>query len=94
MPLWLVGIGAFLSRVVASRIGHWVAIALAFLGIQWAATQFVVDPLLNQIQQAFAGAPAEIVQWLAFLNVDTYITMILSAHAAAASVGALRMRKR
>lgn len=98
MPLPVVGlglgaIGAFLSRVVATRIGYWVLAAITFLGIQFVATEFVADPLLSQIQAGFAGAPADILEWLAFLNVDKYITMILSAYAAAAAVGTLRMRK-
>lgn len=98
MPLPVIGfglgaIGAFLSRVVASRIGYWILAALTFFGLQFVATEFVADPLLAQIQAAFAGAPAEILEWLAFLNVDKYITMILSAYAAAAAVGSLRLRK-
>lgn len=98
MPIPLVGfglgaIGAFLSRVVASRIGYWVLAAMAFFGIQFMATEFVADPLLAEIKAGFAGAPADILEWLAFLNVDTYVTMILSAYAAAAAVGALRLRK-
>ena len=87
-------IGAFLSRVAASRIGFWFLAAIQFFGIQWAASEFVVDPLKAQILAAFNGAPADILRWLAFLNVDRYITGILSAYAAAAGAGWLRMRRR
>ncbi|WP_164240842.1 DUF2523 family protein [Stenotrophomonas maltophilia] len=83
---------AGLSRLVGTRLGQWVLSALAFLGINFMTQKFAVDPLLGQIKSSFAGAPGEIVAWLGFLNVDKYVTLVLSAYATAAAAGALKMR--
>lgn len=83
---------AALSRLFSTRIGQWVLSALAFLGIQWAAQKFAVDPILDLIKGAFSGAPATIVAWLGFLNLDRYVTLVLSAYAIAAAGSALKMR--
>lgn len=94
MPAWFLGIGAWLSRLVSTRIGYWIGAAFAFLGIQYVASEFVTEPLMAQIQSAFTGAPADLAAWLSFLNVDRYITIIMSAYATAAAAGALRLRKK
>lgn len=83
---------AGLSRLVGTRLGQWVLSALAFLGINFMTQKFAVDPLLAQIKSSVAGAPGEIVAWLGFLNVDKYVTLVLSAYATAAAAGALKMR--
>ncbi|RRU12123.1 DUF2523 family protein [Stenotrophomonas sp. 278] len=83
---------AGLSRLIQTRLGQWLLAALAFLGLNFVTQEFAVDPLLNQIKQAFSGAPADIVAWLAFLNLDKYVTLVVSAYATAISAGALKMR--
>ncbi len=83
---------AGLSRLFGTRIGHWFLSALAFLGLQYVVQEFAVAPLLDQIKSAMGSAPGEIVAWLGFLNVDKYVTLVLSAYATAASMGALKMR--
>lgn len=84
---------AGLSRLVGTRLGQWVLSALAFLGINFITQKFAVDPILGQIKSSIAGAPGEIVAWLGYLNVDKYVTLILSAYATAAAAGALKMRR-
>jgi len=83
---------AGLSRLVSTRLGQWCLSALAFFGIQWAAQEFAVDPILDLIKSSFSGAPGTILQWLGFLNVDRYVTLVASAYGAAAATGALKMR--
>lgn len=85
---------AGISRLFATRIGFWILSALAFLGIQFAATEFVVEPLLDYIKGALGGAPATILEFLAWLRVDDYVTVVLSAYTTAAATGALKMRKK
>lgn len=94
MGPWLAPIAAFLSRMIQSRIGFWVLSGLAFFGLQWGATQLVVGPLLAQIQSAFVGLPADLIAWLSFLNIDRYVTIVLSAYATAAGASALRLRRK
>ncbi len=83
---------AGLSRLMGTRLGQWILSALAFLGINFLTQEFAVDPMLNKIKATFAGAPGDIVAWLGFLNVDKYVTLILSAYATAAATGALKAR--
>lgn len=92
MPLLAV-IGAFFSRLVASRVGFWVVGALAFLGINFVSHSFVVGPILEAIMDSVADLPASLIAWLRYLNIDRYITAVLSAYASAAAVGALRLKK-
>ncbi|MBH1552422.1 DUF2523 domain-containing protein [Stenotrophomonas maltophilia] len=83
---------AGLSRLFGTRLGQWLLSALAFLGINFMTQKFAVDPLLGQIKASMAGAPGDIVAWLGYLNVDKYVTLVLSAYATAAAAGALKMR--
>lgn len=87
------GLFAGLSRLFSTRLGTWVAGAMLFLGIELVASNFVVGPLLDEVIGAFAGLPGDMAAWLAFLNVDRYITIVASAYATAASIGALKLRK-
>ncbi|MCF3498206.1 MAG: DUF2523 domain-containing protein [Stenotrophomonas sp.] len=83
---------AGLSRLFGTRLGQWILSALAFLGINFITQKFAVDPLLGQIKASVSGAPGDIVAWLGYLNVDKYVTLVLSAYATAAAAGALKMR--
>lgn len=94
MPIFLGALGAMLSRVIATRIGQWVVAALVFLGLQFAVNEFAVGPLLNWIKNLISGAPREIIDWLGYLNLDRYVTMLLSAYAAAAGVSAVKLRRK
>lgn len=83
---------AGLSRLMSTRAGHWILSILAFFGLNWVAQEFAIDPLLNLAKDYISAGPAELIPWLSFLNIDRYITMILSAYAVAAAGGALKMR--
>lgn len=76
--------GAFLSRLFFSRVGQWVLTALLFLGIQFGSQKFVVEPLRAAIQSSFSGLDSQSLAWMAYLNVDRAITIVLSAFASAA----------
>lgn len=83
---------AGLSRLFGTRVGQWILSAFAFLGINFMTQTFAVTPLLNQIKASINGAPGDILAWVGFLNVDKYVTLVLSAYATAAAAGALKMR--
>lgn len=83
-----------LSRLFGTKAGEWILSALAFLGLYWASSEFLVGPFLDQIKSSFSGAPAVLLQTVAYLRIDQYITIVLSAYATAAASGALKMRKR
>ena len=81
---------AGLSRLLGSRIGQWALQLLAFFGLGFAAQQYAVAPLLAQIQSYASGAGGEAVMWMAYLNFDKAITMIMSAYAARATLQGAR----
>lgn len=80
----LVAAGALLSRVVFTRVGQWAIALLASLGLALGTQTVVMDPLLDKVGQGFAGIPPEVAQWLGFLNVDVYVSIVLSAYVGAA----------
>lgn len=100
MALPLIGYGvwavlsAVLGRLVASRLGFWIASALATLGLQLAVQQFAVGPAIDMVQTNFNGVPGDLVAWVSYLNVDKFITIVLSAYAAAATMSAIKLRRK
>ena len=94
MPAFVAWIVAGLSSLAASRLGSWIIGALLFMGIEMAATSFVVGPALAKITAAMGGVTGDAAGWLAFFNIDKYITIILSAYAGAAARNALFFRKK
>lgn len=92
MPALIAWLVAALSAVFASRIGQWVVSALVFLGLELAVTSFAVEPILNQIKGVASGV-GDAVGWLAFFNLDKYITVILSAYAVGAGKAAFLRRR-
>lgn len=96
MPAFLIPIievlTAALSRLVASRLGQWLLTGALFLGIQWVSKKVAVDVLIPQIASHVAGMGALTVAWLAYLNVDRAITIILSAYASAAGTRMVMQR--
>lgn len=100
MALPLVGVGvwailsAVLGRLVATRLGFWIAAALATLGLQIAVQSFAVGPAIDLVQTRFAGMPSDLLAWVAYLNVDKFITVVLSAYTAAATLSAVKLRRK
>lgn len=93
MPALVVWIIAGLSSLFASKIGQWCVSALVFLGLELATQSFVTAPIIGQIQSIATGLPGDAVGWLAFLNADKYVTIILSALAVAAGKSAILRRR-
>lgn len=89
--IWAAATAAF-GWLIRSQIGRWVMIALAAIGIQFAVTEGVMDPLIQYITAQAGGGVGEATAWFGFFNVDRYITLILSAYASAASVGFVAQR--
>lgn len=85
----LVAFGEFLmaafSRLMASRLGSWIVQACAFLGIQFVANKFTSTVISSELASHFSGIGGDILAWLSFLNVDSAITVILSAYATVAA---------
>ena len=83
MPAILAALGALLSRIFFSKAGAWVAAAMVFLGLELISYSFAVEPLRDAVQSKMLGIPAGIRDWMGVLRLDQYVTIILSAYAAA-----------
>lgn len=92
MPALIAWFVAGLSRLFASRLGMWITSALVFLGLELGTQTVVVQPILAQIQATASGLPADAAGWMAFFNIDRYITILLSAYAAGGVKTVLRRR--
>src|SRR4051812_33175259 len=93
MPALAAWIGAAISFIFNSQIGRWIVSALLFLGLELGTQKAVTGPMLAYMQSATSGLPASAVGWLAFFNVDRYITIIMSAYATA-GVGRVLLKRR
>jgi len=91
-PLIAAVMAAF-SRLVSTRVGIWVATALGALGLSLATHEIAMGPIMNMVRSSASGIPADLAQWLGVLQVDRYITIVLSAFTAGAVKRAFLARK-
>lgn len=93
MPAIIAWVVAGLARIVATRIGMWIVSGLVFLGLELGTQKVVLGPVLTQLQSVSSGLAGDAAGWLAFFNVDRYLSIIISAYGAAAAKGVI-LRKR
>lgn len=93
MPAIIAWVLAGLSRLFASRAGQWVTSILVFLGLEMAVREVAVEPIIAQIQTVASGLAGDAVAWLAFFNLDRYITIVISAYAVASGKSVMLRRK-
>lgn len=67
-----------------------VANILVALGFYFVATKPLASGFKQLIMDKFNGAPGTVIETLYYLNVDDYLTMIISAYAAKAAMHAGR----
>lgn len=83
---------AWISRIMMIKAGIWVIGALAYIGLYFGTQSFVVDPLIDQVRAIAEGSTTgAMAEWVAFLNVDRAITMILSAYVTAGGINATKV---
>lgn len=103
MPLPLLGAGAIVAALramflglIAAIIAHLPAIiakVLAGLGLYFLVAEPIADEVQGYVQGKFTGVPGYALETLFYLNMDDYVTAIISAHVIAAS-GRLMLRRR
>lgn len=81
---------AALSRLFATRIGQWIAAAMAWLGLTWATQSAVVQPLIDEIKATAQGVSGPALEWLGYLQFDVALSMVFSALAAKYAIQAGR----
>lgn len=70
------------------KLGAIVLSAMAFIGIAFVSHEYVIDPVISQIEGLIQTGPgtglaAQVIGWAGVLRLDTALSMILSAYAAA-----------
>lgn len=76
-----------LAWLLKSKLGYFIAAAMAWLGINWASLEIIVQPtvdLLLAFAQGGGGTGtgdywADAVAWMGVLNFDKALTMVISA---------------
>lgn len=91
-PLIAAIVGAF-SRLISTRIGLWLATALGALGLSLATTHLAMEPIMDMVRSSAGGIPADLAQWLGVMNVDRYISIVLSAYTAGAVKRAILVKR-
>jgi disulfide bond formation protein DsbB len=76
----MTAVWAGLSRLIFSKGGAWVAAIMTWLGVGIAAHELVFDPMLAYMASAFSGLPSAAGEWLGFLNVDKYCSLVISGY--------------
>ncbi|MGF0666547.1 DUF2523 family protein [Stenotrophomonas maltophilia] len=96
MPMLLSTLLSGLAGLFRSKWGPWFVEAMAWLGISWATNEFLVQPWIDQMEQAMrAGAPggewgALVIAYAGMMKFDVACTMIASAVSAKFAVGAAK----
>ena len=79
-------IGA-LSALIFTKAGAWVTSILTALGLGFAVQVAILTPVLSHVSSAFGGLPSDLANWMGFLNIDKYVSIVVSAY-----VGSLAKR--
>ena len=85
-----------LSWLFRSRLGTWIAGALAWFGLSWATHEFAVQPWIdNMTDHTRSGLPggewgSVLVAYMGIMKFDQACTMIASAVAAKFAIGAAK----
>lgn len=83
---------AWLSRLMMLKLGVWILGALVYLGLYLGTQEMFVEPLIDQVRAIAEGnITGTIAEWVAFLNFDRAISMILSAYLAAGAISATKV---
>ena len=76
----LAGIGTMLSRLFFTQGGRWAIALLASLGLALTTQTFVMGPIMDRASEGFTQLPPNVAQWLGYLNVDKYVSIVISAY--------------
>lgn len=88
----LAALMAWFSRIMMVKAGIWVVATLTYLGIYFGTQEMFIEPLINQVRTiAENNITGTLAEWVAFLNFDRAISMILSAYLTAGSIAATKM---
>lgn len=91
-PLIAALVGAF-SRIMATRLGMWVVTGLSFLGLSMATQTVAMGPIMAQVTSHMAGVGGDLAAWMGVLNLDRYVSVVLSAYTVGTLKRAFLVRK-
>lgn len=87
MPAIIAWVMLALRIVLLAKLGNFIAGVFVFFGLQLVARKYGVEPLIQYMRQIAMTGGAEALSWMAFFNIDRYITVILSAYTIIAAKG-------
>lgn len=82
MPVFIHALWGFLLSILPTVVGR-VLLALGFTYVAYTGFSLSIEWLLDQIKASFAGLPAEIAAFFAWLWIDRAVSMIFSAYTVA-----------
>ena len=91
-PLIAAIVGGF-SRLIATRLGMWLVSALAFVGLSVATQTVVMGPIMDQVTSHMSGVGGDLARWLGVLNLDRYVSIVMSAYTIGAGKRAFLVKK-
>ncbi len=87
MPVIVAWVMLGLRILLLAKIGNFIASILVFFGLQIVARKYGIEPLIQYMRDIAVTGGAEALSWMAFFNIDRYITVILSAYSVVAAKG-------
>lgn len=82
-----------LSRLMTTRLGVWIATALGAVGLSLATHSIAMGPIMDMVRSSAGGVGGDLAAWLGVMNVDQYITIVMSAYTAGAVKRAFLARR-
>lgn len=89
----IAGLVAAFGRLFATKVGAWVATAMAALGLHFVVTGNLIEMATDHVATAMGGLGGTAAQWFAVLNIGAYVSIILSAYAAGGIKRAILARR-
>lgn len=93
--LWTFGtaLAGWAIKIVKDKIGPIVAALLAWFGVQLAVNEFVVEPIIDEVQGQLSAAPAMFMDVINYVDGGRAIAMVLTAYTVSAA-GKVFLRKK
>lgn len=97
MPILIGWLLTGLRVLFASRMGLWIAGALAWLGVSLGSSKLLIEPAIDQLRAYMTAGMsggnlgADAIAWAGVLNFDVAVTMIISAYVTRQGVQAGRL---
>jgi len=84
MPILLAALGPFLLALLRwlllAKLASFVARMFVTLGIAYVSYEYLIEPLVDKVKDAWNGMPSDIAVWVSAFGVDRCVSIILSGY--------------